>query len=41
MKRKIVMTLLFLGTVGGYYSGIRSVVHHHRFGHEHCMGWSR
>ncbi len=41
MRRKILMTLLFLGTVGGYASGIRSVVHHHHHGPAHCSGWSR
>jgi|JI10StandDraft_1071094.scaffolds.fasta_scaffold425769_2 hypothetical protein len=40
MKRRLLMFVLFLGTVGGYGAGFHSLYRHHH-GHAHACGWSR
>jgi hypothetical protein len=39
MRRRIVITLLALGTVVGYGSGIAHAVHAHHMHQAQCAGW--
>lgn len=45
MRRKILIVLLALGTVGGFGAGFASLHHRHRchaaHGHSHAAGWHR